>query len=206
MVHSRKKTVRRLAFPAVVLGASLASTGWLSSSAQASSAVTKTSHYSLACSLGLFGNATFPGSHVIATYPASVKHGTKFSTTFAATTVIPTSYSSKAYAVGGRAYSANVHTYDVTVTGASPTTYNAAPMTIPKTPLYKNKPIILPTPIKGVITVHLVAGSPGTAHVTLGTNDTTATVYNSHGFGFLTITATCSPPSPPPDLGTIKIT
>jgi hypothetical protein len=201
-----RRRLRGLCLSTAMLGSVLVSSDALSSSASASSTVTKTSHYTLTCNLGILGNANFTGSHSTATWPSSVTHGSKFTTTFSALTVIPASYSNKAYAIGGRAYSANIRTFNISTTDASPTTDNIAPFTIPKRPLKKNQPILLPTPIKGVFTLHLTAGRPGTIHVTLGNSVTRATVYNSGGFGFLTITATCQPPNPLPDLGTIKVT
>jgi hypothetical protein len=73
-------------------------------------------------------------------------------------------------------------------------------------PIRQNQDIRLPTPIKGQLTLHFTAGSPGTIHLTLGNNATTATLYNSAGVAFLTLSATCQPPSPADDLGDISVT
>jgi hypothetical protein len=209
LIHSRKGRLRAVSLSAAVLGGSLGSLGFLPSSAVASTTATKTSTFTLVCNAGILGNISLTGSKATATYPASAKHGSKFSSTFNANLQIPASVEAKAAALGSKQFDGTVTLVNVSSSDASPSPLNVASpaIPIPKTPVIKNKAGHLLIPHTGNITMHFTAGSKtGTDTAKLGNAAATIHEYNSAGVAFLTISVTCQPPAPTVTLVSTKIT
>jgi hypothetical protein len=217
LIQINRGRLQRVIVATTLATGALAAVGAISSQAGASQAVTRTTNFSLQCSLGsLLGTYTFPAS-LTGTYPASVKAGKTFSATKVHGYVeVPKQLDQRSAALG-KSYEVVLTPINARSSDATPQVINGAGKGIVvKGNIPKNKAFKLDIPQHGTISVGpWKAGKKGKDTITFGNQpgkeaaggtDTIYSGLNQTGTKTPAINITCSNPTKTAVLGTVSVT